>query len=131
MINSDYYSGYKKCHTALLIQDSFESFYLPEWEICNLDEFYNNLDMWSDKNDDPVDVLFSRPIPGIKQNLANIQDYNVGAAGLILKTDKEFLNKLTEKYNKSGYLVIIVGEDTRFLYPTKLQSKVKINLKRT
>lgn len=80
---------------------------LGRWGISDLDAFYDNLDLWDAPEGSVVDILFSPPIKGVKQHLANCSSCNVGVAGERLG---DIAEEVKREYMKRGYDVLEIKE---------------------
>lgn len=101
---------------------------LRTWNIISIDCFLENVELWNNSDKPMCDLLFTNPIPGIKQHLANFKDQHVGLAGISLKDDA-LLNQLKLKYLSMGYDVLIVnGDKVNFIESPKSDS-VYVNWK--
>ena len=124
------FSIYRNKRTALLFKEAYDT--LPEglvdWVISDLDAFFENLDMWADPSLSPEQALFSNPIGGIRQHLANHTRANVGVAGIRLAEDQALFAKIKQIYLDHGYDVIILGPHTVHFIQHKPDNKVRIVL---
>lgn len=106
------FDAHKKHRTAVLVIEQdiqyIEDLVEDSWKIVNLNDFYENLNLWYTEipnKKEIVDLLFSSPIDGIKQYLANTKDTNVGLSGC-----GDIAYFLIPEYHKRGYDVIIVND---------------------
>lgn len=107
------FKAYKQRRTALIISGEYrndltESLIEDDWHITNLENFYENLSLWHPNEcngNEIVRLLFSDPIPGIKQHLANHQDLNVGISG---NNVSEIEKPILFEYHRRGYDVVCV-----------------------
>lgn len=80
------------------------------WHLVDFDAFLENLPLWSQQ--EAIEALFSDPIPGIRQFLAEIKQTRVGLFGDGL-TDV-FQQKIAERYMALGYNVLIERSPQQF-----------------
>lgn len=117
--------GLKNRKTAILLIDKIENVpnNIKGWKISDLDEFFANE---ADPQQEWISVLFSSPILGIKSNLANIKENNVGLSGEILNNE-DVLSKIISNYTKYGYDIIVIKNKKWQYLETNLSGKVKIS----
>ena len=97
--------------TAALFEQPFATVEVDShWYISDLDAFYSNLDLWCEEEVAFIDALFSKPISGVKQHLADWEHHNVGLAGVALK-DETIRTPTKEAYLQRGYVVVHLRPD--------------------
>lgn len=99
-----------------------------EWSISDVDAFFANIDIW-DSNSLGIKGLFSQPISGIKQHLANYKDLKVGVAGECL-TNKDLANEIIKIYLEKGYDIVEIKAGEIKYTPAPNLHNVKINWKK-
>src|SRR5690348_472006 len=112
--------------TAILLQntDFLEAYLQKGYIFSDLGAFFENLEVWG--KGDWLDNLFSSPIPGIKQNLANIKNISVGLYGERL-LEKDILEKIISKYTQLGYHTILVDkEGNKKIFIAQEQKNMKV-----
>jgi hypothetical protein len=122
------FSIYRHKRTAVLFLGAYDT--LPEglvdWAISDLDAFFENLDMWADRGVPPIQALFSRPIVGLRQHLADRTSVNVGMAGVRLAEDRDLFSQVKQNYLENGYDVIELGPHRVDFTQRKLDNKVRV-----
>ena len=99
---------------------------LENWQISDIDAFLENLEIWDHRRQEPIDALFSIPIPGIRQHLANCHDLKVGFAGEAL-LNNDFVDDNRARYIAKGYDVMEVRAYGIEYTPAENTSGVRID----
>jgi hypothetical protein len=126
---NSHYSMVLRQPTAVLLpnKDFLQEFSSKGFVFSDLDAFFEVLPIWQ-KEDNWTNDLFSIPISGINQNLANTKNMLVGLFGEKL-LDKKISNSIISKYNDIGYHVLFVDKDgNKKFFVSKPQNSVKIKL---
>ena len=101
---------------------------LSTLSVSDLDAFYNTLDMWCPEDAAPLKVLFSTPIPGIKQHLANYHDWHVVLAGEVL-LNNDLVDGVKTEYLQRGYGILEIRADGEEYTPCIRPTGVRIELR--
>jgi len=99
------YEAYRNRRVAALFYGPFCDLPtgLSHWAISDLDAFYENLGLWSSPDTPLMELLFSIPITGVRQHLANCRLANVGLAGQRLR---DISDAVKSAYLCRGYDVL-------------------------
>ena len=82
---------------------------MSEWKISDADAFHDNLSMWCPNVTNVAAMMFTEPMRGVKQHLADCTHQHVGVAGNCL-SDAELCKEIQEEYLRRGYTVVIMDD---------------------
>jgi len=121
------YNVFQNRHTAVLFRGPLEDLpsELSAWKHTDLDAFSENLAIWCPEGLGRVAALFTNPIPGLRQHLANQRDINVALVGNILAEDA-FREDIKAEYLKRGYDVLVVDGVSVEFTEAEQDDKVRI-----